>query len=308
MSLPVPVLSSCQSENVTRMRRHSHPPMEPGCQMSTLAKMSSLWQDHIHNKAFIYIFFNHFFSLYRYLWTFFVYFHTCFSPQWQCATKRKKRSCISWQHAASSRKTWPPNAEWVPSHMNGSSTRLRRCPWKTCSPLRIIFTSNLLLIFWVFDWPAVTTQCSTKEREERARENQLAHTGARNLPPVRAVSDTQRERQHPPLPPKKRSESFAARSRAWAQARAVGKVRGPAGAGPAATGGQRWAGPSRGQTCSCGCCCGGQAGNYRGRFYVRRSSGSWCWGETATGSGCCRSCWGLTSALQRSKRREWYSS
>lgn len=77
------------------MRRHSHPRMEPGCQMSTLAKMSSLWQDHIHNKAFIFFFNNVFFFLYRYLYTLSVYFHTCFSPQWQCATKRKKRSCIS---------------------------------------------------------------------------------------------------------------------------------------------------------------------------------------------------------------------
>lgn len=40
----------------------------------------------------------------------------------------------------------------------------------------------------------------------------------------------------------------------------------------------------------CGCRCGGQAGSYRGRFYVRKSSGSWGWDETATGSGCCRSC------------------
>lgn len=230
--------------------------------------------------------------------------------------KKKKaqlhlRSGNPWQHAASSRKTWPPNAEAVPHtwtalrHVSGDAN-------ENALPLRILFTSNFLLIFWVFDWPAVTTQCSTKEWErdrerDRARENQLAHTGARDLPPVRAVSDTQRERQHPP--PQKRSESFAARSRAWAQARglAEGRVRGPAGAGPAETGGQRWAGPSRGQTCSCGCRCGGQAGSYRGRFYVRKSSGSWGWDETATGSGCCRSCWDLMSPLQGKERREWWS-
>lgn len=134
-----------------------------------------------------------------------------------------------------------------------------------------------------------------RDRRERARENQLAHTGARDLLPVRAFSDTHRERQYIP---KKRSESFAARSQAWAQARVMGReLRGPTGAGPAETGGQRRAGPSRGQTCSCGCRCGDQAGNYRGRFYVRRSSDSWYWVETATGSGCCHSCWGPMSPL-----------
>lgn len=55
---------------------------------------------------------------------------------------------------------------------------------------------------------------------DRARENQLAHTGARDLPQSEP-SQTHRERQHPLH--QKRSESFAARSRARAQARAWGR-------------------------------------------------------------------------------------
>lgn len=135
----------------SRMRRHSHPQMKPGCQMSTLAKMSSLWQNHIHNKAFIFFII---FFLYRYLYTFSFYFHTCSPPPMTVRYKKKKaqlhlRSGNPWQHAASSRKTWPPNVEGGPSHMNGSSTHLRRCQWKpvclaTSNTFHIKFFVDLL--------------------------------------------------------------------------------------------------------------------------------------------------------------------
>lgn len=103
-------------------------------------------------------------------------------------------------------------------------------PMKTCSPCHyeILFTSNFLLIFWVFDWPAVTTQCSTKETErervrerDRARENQLAHAGARDLPQSEP-SQTQRERDNIP-PTQKRSESFCRSLTGVAQAQGLGQ-------------------------------------------------------------------------------------
>lgn len=85
---------------------------------------------------------------------------------------------------------------------------------KTCSPchFEILFTSNFFLIFWVFDWPAVTTQCSTKERErdrvrDRARENQLAHTGARDLPPSQS-NLRHREREATSPPPKREAKAL----------------------------------------------------------------------------------------------------
>lgn len=278
--------------------------------MITLAKMSSLWQDHIHNKAFI--FFRTFF-LYRYLYTFSVYFSHLFLPTMTVRYKKKKaqlhlRNGNLWQHAASSCKTWPPNAEGVPHtwtalrHISGGVHENRPCHFE-------YFSHQIFC--WSFEFSTgQRLQHNAPQRREkeierdRARENQLAHTGARDLPPFRAVSDTKRERQHPP---QKRSKSFAARSWAWAQARGMrqGQVRGPVEASPAETGGRRWARPSRGQICSCGCHCGGQAGNYRERFYVTRSSGSWGWGETATGSACCYSCWGQTSPLQRRKKNEF---
>lgn len=201
--------------------------------------------------------------------------------------------------------------------MDDSLTRHRRCQWKpvclaTLNPFHVRF---FCCCCWSFKFSTGqrsqhnAPQRSDREiKRDRARENQLAHTGARDLPPVRAASDTKRERDTTsPAPPphQKRSESFAARLRPWAQAQGMGEgqVRGPTGAGPAATGGQRRAGPSRGQTCSCGCRCGGRAGSYRGRFYVKRSSGSWDWDEKATGSECCHFCWGLMSPLQESIER-----
>lgn len=235
--------------------------------------------------------------------------------------KKKKaqlhlRSVNPRQHTASSRKTRLPNAEGEaappPPHVNGSPSGLRRCHWK---PVRLA-TSKWFphqIFSWsfeFFDWPAVTTRCSTKERErdrerQSKRESASTHRSQRPLPPHWSEpSRTHRERDNtpPPLPhqEEKRKTLPLAHGRGhrhglWGEER----FRGPAGAGPAETRGQRWARPSRGQTCSCGCRCGDQAGNYRGRFYVRRSLGSWSWAERATGSGCCGSCWGLMSPLQR---------
>lgn len=105
MSLPAPALwTSCQCENGTQdVTPHStlsaRPRMEPGCQMSTfffsfLAKMSSLWQDHIHNKAFIFLITLFFFvSLYIDIYIPFVLvFTTVSSPQWRCATKKEQKA------------------------------------------------------------------------------------------------------------------------------------------------------------------------------------------------------------------------
>lgn len=237
--------------------------------------------------------------------------------------KKKKaqlhlRSGNPWQHAASSRKTWPPHAEGVPHiwtalrHVSGGANENL-----FASPLRNHFHIKFFVDLLSFRLASGYNTMLHKGERERYRERQSkrestsTHRSQRPPPPSQShLRHTERERQHPPPPTKKRSESFAARSWAWAQARVVreGRFRGPAGAGPAETRGQRWARPSRGQTCSCGCRCGDQAGNYRGRFYVRRSSGSWGWAETATGSGCCHSCWGLMSPLQRKEERERWSS
>lgn len=199
-----------------RMRRHSHPRMEPVCQMSTLAKMSSLWQYHIHNKAFIYTF-SFFFHLDIYIP--FVFIFTPVSPQNDSALeKEKKHSCISGvvthdntQLARAKRgrqmQSGSPHKRTAPRHVSGGA------PWKPvfASPLRILFTSNFLLIFWVFDWPAVTTQCSTKEREiERDRENQPAHIGARDPPPAPQSEpfQTQRGRGNTPPPSPKEKQKL----------------------------------------------------------------------------------------------------
>ena len=238
-----------------------------------------------------------------------VYFHTGSSSQWQCATKRKKRSCLSGavthdntqlacaKHGRQVQRRLPRTYAAPRRVSEGVAENL----FATSNPFHIKFFVDLLSFRLASGYNTMLHRGEREiERErDRARENQLAHTGARDLPPVRAVSDIERETKHPP-PHQKRSKSFAARSRAQARDVGEGRVRGPAGASPAETGGQRWAGPSRGQTCSCGCCCGGRAGNYRGRFYVRRSSGSWswCWGETATG--CC--------PLRRDKERQWWGT
>lgn len=95
--------------------------------------------------------------------------------------------------------------------------------------------SHFLLIFWVFDWPAVTTQGSTKEREreiESGRQSKREPTSthrSQRPPPVRAVSDTKRETTSPP--PKREAKALPLahgrghRHRAWDRGGSGGQPR-----------------------------------------------------------------------------------
>lgn len=186
-------------------RMWRHPPLPPlgpewnqdvrwALFFSFFAKMSSLWQDHIHNKAFIFLITLFFcFSIYRYLYTLCTCFHDCVFPTVTVRYEKGTKSAAApqrWgcgrassdprQHTASSRKkedTAARNAAegGVPVHLHKTALcwkkplrlaalSLEKLPHATFSVcLFVFFPCWSFKVF--FDWPAVTTQCSTEERE-----------------------------------------------------------------------------------------------------------------------------------------------
>lgn len=145
--------------------------------LSFLAKMSSLWQDHIHNKAFIFLITLFFFCffIYRYLYTLCTCFHDCVFPTVTVRYEKGTKSAAApqrWgcgrassnprQHTASSRKkrTRPPQTQQRAGSRCTSTKRLSveknryasplSLSWKT-PPRRVFrfvgFFFSLLLIF-----------------------------------------------------------------------------------------------------------------------------------------------------------------